>query len=147
MRDNVSTAEGIGMEAGEILIRRGLLDKRQLDLARAKVTEGATLLDSAVNLGLVDEEAALRAIADEVGLDFIDLESTDIDFSLLKNFPSKLIHRQCLFPVSRTNGHLTVATADPFDLYGIDEVSAATVLSGSAARGARVEISAVVVRL
>jgi hypothetical protein len=41
-------------------------------------------------------------------------------------FPQKLIYRQSLFPISRNNGTIVVATSDPFDLYPIDEVSAAT---------------------
>ena len=73
------------------MLRRGLLDKRQLELARGKVQDGAGILESAVSLGFVDEEAALRAIAEEVGLDYIDLSETDVDLSLLKNFPTKLI--------------------------------------------------------
>ena len=97
------------MEAGEILLSRGLLDKRQLDMARTKVQDGASVLDTAVALGFVNEEAALRAIASEVGLDYVDLSEADIDLALLKNFPTKLIYRQSLFPLSRTNGHLTVA--------------------------------------
>lgn len=134
------------MEAGEILIRRGLLDKRQLDLARAKVQDGVSLLDSAVALGFVQEEAALRAIAEEVGLDFIDLGEADVDLSLLKNFPTKLIHRQSLFPVRRSNGHLTVATSNPFDLYAIDEVSAATGLSVTPVLAGRNEITKLIKR-
>ena len=134
------------MEAGEILIQRGLLDKRQLDLARSKVQDGVTLLDSAVSLGFVNEEAALRAIADEVGLEFIDLDATEVDLSLLKNFPTKLIHRQFLFPVRRSNGHLTVATSNPFDLYAIDEVSAATGLSVTPVLAGRNEINKLIKR-
>jgi type II secretion system protein E len=134
------------MEAGEILIRRGLLDKRQLELARGKVQDGVSLLDSSVALGFVNEEAALRAIAEELGLDFIDLAETDVDLTLLKNFPTKLIHRQSLFPVRRSNGHLTVATSNPFDLYAIDEVSAATGLSVTPVLAGRNEITKLIKR-
>ena len=134
------------MEAGEILIRRGLLDKRQMEMARTKVQDGVSLLDSAVAMGFVQEEAALRAIAEEVGLDFIDLSETDVDLSLLKNFPTKLIHRQSLFPVRRSNGHLTVATSNPFDLYAIDEVSAATGLSVTPVLAGRNEITKLIKR-
>jgi general secretion pathway protein E/type IV pilus assembly protein PilB len=52
-------------------------------LARSKVQDGVSLLDSAVSLGFVNEEAALRAIADEVGLEFIDLDETVVELSLL----------------------------------------------------------------
>ena len=117
------------MEAGEILIKRGLLDERQLNETRRGQEDGQTLVAKAVQLGFVEEEDALRALGDEVGLDFIDLQEAEIDLSLLEGFPRRLIHRQALFPVRRQNGSLLVATSDPFDLYPLDEVSAATGLS------------------
>ena len=74
------------MEAGEILLRRGLLDERQLEIAR-RSNDDASLMDTAVEMGFVSEEEALRALGEEVGLDYIDLAETDVDLSLLKSFP------------------------------------------------------------
>lgn len=117
------------MEAGEILLKRGLLDERQLALVRSRQVDGIRIDQTAVEMGLVSEEAVLRAVGEEVGLDFIDLNETDVDLSLLGSFPPKLIHRQSLFPIRRHNGSLVVATSDPFDLYPLDELSAATGLT------------------
>ncbi len=117
------------MEAGELLKRRGLLNEMQLVQLRQANGDGASLLEKAVALGYVKEEAALRALGEEVGLEYLDLRDVEVDLSLLKGFPHKLIHRQSLFPIRRDNGQLVVATSDPFDLYPIDEVSAATGLS------------------
>jgi type II secretion system protein E len=117
------------MEAGEILLKRGLLDERQLALVRSRQVEGTRIDQTAVEMGLVSEEAVLKAVGEEVGLDFIDLSETNVDLSLLGTFPPKLIHRQSLFPIKRVNGSLLVATSDPFDLYPLDELSAATGLT------------------
>ena len=105
------------MEAGEILVRRGLIDPDQLEKSRQGVGEGTNVVNVAIDLGYVDEDVALRAMAEEVGLDFIDLTQTDVDLTLLETFPTKLIYRQNLFPVARSNGQLEVATSDPFNLY------------------------------
>jgi general secretion pathway protein E len=129
------------MEAGEILHKRGLLDRRQLEASRLAQTEGTRLDQVAVELGFVREEDALRALGEEVGLDFVDLVEADIDLSLLKGFPPKLIHRQALFPIKRQNGTLVVATSDPFDLYPLDELSAATGLSIQPVLASRGEIA------
>ncbi len=51
------------MEAGEILLKRGLLDPRQLEMARKATGEGVRLIDAVVQLGLLKEGDALRAIA------------------------------------------------------------------------------------
>jgi type II secretory ATPase GspE/PulE/Tfp pilus assembly ATPase PilB-like protein len=132
------------MEAGEILLRRGLLNQRQLDQTRSAGGDGARLVETAVQMGFVSEEAALKAVGDEVGLDFVDLRETDVDLSLLKGFPQKLIYRQSLFPISRINGSLVVATSDAFDLYPLDEVSAATGLSVIPVLAGKSEIAALI---
>ena len=59
----------------------------------------------------MSEEQALRAIGEEMGLDFIDLAETKIDDSLLGLFPHRLLHRHSLLPVRMENGSLVVATA------------------------------------
>lgn len=82
-------------------------------------------LDSVLSLG-ISEEAALRAVGDELGLDFVDLAEYQPDLQLLQEFPPKLIYRRHVFPLSRQNGSLTVATSNPFDLYALDQVGAAT---------------------
>ncbi|HEY3394472.1 MAG TPA: GspE/PulE family protein [Lacipirellulaceae bacterium] len=117
------------MEAGSILVKRGLLTTQQLSQLRQDRPEATRLDVAAVDSGLVSEEAALRALGDEVGIPFVDLEQQTIDFSLLRGFPLKLIHRHALFPIQRQNGTLTVATSDPFDLYPLDELSATTGLT------------------
>ncbi len=92
-------------------------------------------------MGYCTEEAVLKALGAEVGLDYIDLAETPVDLSLLKDFPPKLLHRQALFPVRRDNGSLIVATADPFDLYPLDELSASTGLTVVPVLASRVEIA------
>lgn len=134
------------MEAGEILMDRGLLDRGQLDEARAATSDSDQVVESAVRLGFVREDEALKALGDAVGLDFVDLRDIDVDLSLLNGFPHKLIHRETLFPIQKSNGQLVVATANPFDLYPIDEVSAATGLSVVPVLAGRAEISALIKR-
>ena len=114
------------MDAGEILLKRGLLDQGQLDQARQK---GGDLVEHVVSMGMLREDELLKALAEELGIDFVDLRETEVDLSLLQSFPQKLIYRQTLFPIRRDNGSLVVATNDPFDLYPLDEVSASTGLS------------------
>ncbi|HZZ27383.1 MAG TPA: ATPase, T2SS/T4P/T4SS family [Pirellulales bacterium] len=129
------------MDAADILVRRGLLTDRQLAEVRAAQNNGTQLEQLAVQMGYCTEEAVLKALGAEVGLDYIDLAETQIDLSLLKDFPPKLLHRQALFPVRRENGSLVVATADPFDLYPLDELSASTGLTVVPVLASRTEIA------
>ena len=126
------------MDAGEILLRRGLLDREQLEQARQK---GGDLVEQIVAAGMLRENELLKALAEEVGIEFVDLRDIEVDLSLLQSFPQKLIYRQSLFPIRRDNGSLVVATNDPFDLYPLDEVSASTGLSVSPVLAERGEIA------
>jgi len=119
-------AEWRVMEAGEILLRKGLLDHRQWQRSREAQIDGTRLDQAAVQLGFLSEEKALRALGEEVGIEFVDLAETEIDLSLLKKFPLRFIHRENLFPIRQNNGTLVVATSDPFNLYPLDELSVAT---------------------
>ena len=114
------------MEVGEILLSKRLLDPDQLELARQSQTRDARLDQVAVELGFISEEDALRTLAEQLELEFIDLSETEVDLSLLDDFPPKLIHRHAIFPIRLADAVLVVATSDPFDLYALDEVSAAT---------------------
>jgi general secretion pathway protein E/type IV pilus assembly protein PilB len=129
------------MDAADILVRRGLLKDWQLAEVRAAQSNGARLEQTAVQMGYCTEEAVLKALGEEVGLDYIDLAETKVDLKLLKDFPPKLLHRQALFPVRRENGSLIVATSDPFDLYPLDELSASTGLTVVPVLASRAEIS------
>ncbi|HEY2759944.1 MAG TPA: hypothetical protein VGI75_04355, partial [Pirellulales bacterium] len=132
------------MDAADILVRRGLLTKHQVSEVRAAQNSnqnGSRVEQTAVQLGFCTEESVLKALGEEVGLDYVDLQETQVDLSLLKDFPPKLLHRQALFPVRRENGSLVVATSDPFDLYPLDELSASTGLTVVPVLASRTEIA------
>ncbi len=112
------------MHAGEILKRRGLLSEEQLQQSRS--SDSPSVVQAAITLGYVDERDALQALAEEVGLEYVDLRETDIDLKALAGFPQKLIYRQALFPIRFEDDSIVVATSDPLDLYPLDEASAAT---------------------
>ena len=113
----------------QVLPDKQNLDQRQISLAReAQATDGSLRLVAA-ELGCETEEEALAAVAEALGLDVVDLTNTDVDLSLLADFPLKLIHRHGIFPLSLEDGSLVVATGNPFDLHAFDAVSAATGMS------------------
>lgn len=114
------------MEAGEILLTKGLLDERQLQTLREAHQNGARLDQVAVQLGFVSERDVLGALGEQLGIDFVDLSQAEVDLSLLAEFPPKLIHRHSIFPIRREAGAIVVATSDPFDLYALDEAASAT---------------------
>mgnify|MGYP000315472871 CR=1 FL=1 len=75
------------------------------------------------------EEDALKALADAMGMEVADLTTAEVDLSLLKTFPTKLIHRYTVFPLRVEQGSLLLAISNPLDLQGVDAVSAALGMS------------------
>lgn len=126
------------MDFGNILLKRKLINQHQLQQAREG---GSDLLDHLANSGHVSREEALQAIAEDIGVEYCDLRETEVDLTLLETFPQKIIYRQTLFPVKRENGSITIATADPFDFYPLDEISAATGLHVHPVLADRIEIA------
>jgi general secretion pathway protein E len=119
----------VTLEPADILLRKGLLDSEQIEKLRSQSLSGSQLIDAAIGQGLVEEEPALRALGDELGMDFVDLRNIDVDVELVKSFPQKLIYRHAVFPISRVNGSLTLATSEPLDVYALDEASVTTGLN------------------
>ncbi len=74
--------------------------------------------------GFVKEENLFPALADEFGMEFVDLTKVTIDKEALIGIPQKLVHRKNLMPLAKENGTLIVATSDPFDSYALDELQA-----------------------
>ncbi len=113
------------MDPGNILLKHGLVDDSGLAQISAALVNGDRADETAVRLGLVTEADALRVLGVEMGMEMVDLEHTQIDRSLLAEFPQKLIYRHGLFPIARQNGTVVVATSDPLDLCSLDEAGAA----------------------
>ncbi|MFH5802559.1 GspE/PulE family protein [Alienimonas sp. DA493] len=131
------------MDLGAMLARRGLLTADQLEAARAG-RNGRRVDQAAVDLGMVSEQAALAAIGDELGYPFIDLKDFEIEEGLLERFPAAPIFRHTLLPLYEQNGRVVVATSDPFDLEGLDELSSLSGLSLIPALARREDIAGLI---
>ncbi len=113
------------MQLIQTLTTRGLLNDadrtRAADMIKSNpdIPPHQILIDK----GFVREEAILPVLAEEFGLELIDLSHAKIAPDVLSAMPQKLVHRKNLMPVARNNGTLVVATADPFDAYALDETA------------------------
>jgi general secretion pathway protein E/type IV pilus assembly protein PilB len=116
------------MQLAQRLVRRGVLKVE--DLARvAELQAGAPsrpLHELLVERGFAKEEDVLAGLAEEFGMDLVDLTNVRVPSEVLQTMPLKLVHRRSLMPLSRNNGTLVVATGDPFDVYALDELQMLT---------------------
>src|SRR5947209_5501299 len=101
------------------LVEKGHLTEADLPrLAEAQSAAPAKALhELLVDNGFAKEEHVLAALAEEFGMDLVDLTDVTVEPDTLKAMPLKLVHRRALMPLSRENGTLVVAVGNPFDFY------------------------------
>jgi type IV pilus assembly protein PilB len=105
----------------EILQRRGTVSPEQIAHARAVTTEdGATPLDYLVQDGMVAEQDVLGVIAEEFGLQTVDLDDVDIPNDVRDAVPADVARRYRVMPVIKSDTGLVVAMMDPLDFDAID---------------------------
>jgi general secretion pathway protein E/type IV pilus assembly protein PilB len=116
------------MQLVQRLIKKGLLTEADLPrVAEAQAAAGSKALHEVlIERGFAKEEDILAALAEELGMDLVDLTKVTVDPETLQAMPLKLVHRRSLMPLSRQNGTLVVATGDPFDVYALDELQTVT---------------------
>jgi len=109
------------MELGQLLVDEGLITSEQLNVARGE-QNGSRIDQTLIKMGMITEDAVLKTLSTEFGMEYIDLKEVDVDIELLNQFPTSAIYRHSLLPLYRQNGHVVVATDDPLNLEGIDEL-------------------------
>src|SRR5207244_1723582 len=79
-----------------------------------------------IERGFAKEHDVLAVLAEEFGMEVMDLATVKVEPETLRTVPIKLVHRHTLMPLYRQNGSLVVATGDPFNVYALDELQTLT---------------------
>jgi len=111
---------------GTMLLEEGLLTREQLDQAVSVQAEsGSPLGRVLVDEGLIDEAELVKALARQIGLEYVDLAEITIDPAAAALVPDFLAARYGAVPVGfDEDGKLMVAMADPANVLAIDDMRA-----------------------
>jgi len=108
---------------GEMLLKVGLISQQQLQEALAlQKSNGGKLGYNLVRLGHVKEEDITSLLSEQYGVPAIHLEHFEIDESVLKHIPSDVAQKYLVIPIERTGATLTVAMADPSNVFALDDI-------------------------
>ena len=109
---------------GEILVRRGALEPDKLEDALETAADRAVdLRDLLVATRVVDEDKVVRALADEVGMEFVEQISTDvIPEELIEAVPINFARQNRVLPLTESDDGVRVAVANPLDPFPIDDL-------------------------
>jgi hypothetical protein len=112
-------------QIADILVKSGVIDESQLQLAMAQRDRwGGRLAQLVAEMGFADEDRILDALAGALHLDRIQLANLPKDARALERIDAHFAEEQAVFPAGvRDNGKvLLLAMADPSDLETIDEI-------------------------
>ncbi len=101
----------------EILIGPGKISAEQLaEAQRVGKTSGKKVPDQLVVLGYATGDEVMRAIAQEHGLEFVDLNEVVIPPSVVELVPESVARENAILPMAEDDGALKVIVSDPLDL-------------------------------
>jgi len=96
-------------------------DQLQRGIIAQKKT-GGRLGSILVRMGFLDEGKLLIFLSQQFGLPSVDLSQVKVDPALLKLIPAETIKKYRVLPIKRAGAVVTLAMADPSDVFALDDI-------------------------
>ncbi len=110
-------------QIGQLLVKENLITADQLEEAQEHQKEHGGRLDSVlVSLGFVRDDDVATILSKKYGVPSINLSYFEIDYESIKLIPSDVAQKYLVVPLSRVGSTLTVATADPTNVFAMDDI-------------------------
>jgi type IV pilus assembly protein PilB len=112
---------------GDLLVAEGLITPDQLKQALAQQKGKADKLGAVlVRLGFISEEQLIGFLSRQYGIPSITLNNLDVDADTLRLVPVTIARKYDVLPVKRINSTLTLAMADPTNVFALDDIAFST---------------------
>jgi general secretion pathway protein E/type IV pilus assembly protein PilB len=109
----------------ELLTDYGLVSDQQIEEGWEKVSESngsLDIIDAMKELGYVDENEMMAMLAQQYGLETLDLTGYQIPAEIIEKIPPEIAKQYNVVPVMEHEGVLTVAMSDPTDMDTLDSL-------------------------
>ena len=114
----------VSRRLGDLLVNEGLITQENLQRALAEQKGSNEKLGSIlVRLGLIQEDQLIGFLSRQYGIPSITLSQLDIDPEVVKLVPAQIAKKYEVLPVKRTGNALTLAMADPTNVFALDDVA------------------------
>ncbi|MGH9455821.1 MAG: GspE/PulE family protein, partial [Terriglobia bacterium] len=115
---------------GEILVRENRITSEQLSRAlEHQRANGGRLGHSLVKLGFLTDDEVTSALSVQYGIPSIKLADVEIEPDILKLIPMDTALKHKVLPLARMGSSLTLAMADPANVFALDDVKFMTGLN------------------
>jgi type IV pilus assembly protein PilB len=114
-------------QLGDILLEDGLVTQQQLfDAYDEHQKAGRALGRVLVDRGVLTESQLVAALAQQIGMKFVDLAEYPIDGAALASVPQAVCRRYNALPIGYEDNKLLVAMSDPANVFAIDDIRSIT---------------------
>lgn len=112
-----------GRFLSDILRKKGLISEKDMD--RILKTQKDTVKDLQkiiIELGILKKDEMMIALANEIGVKYVNLNEITIDPLIVVLIPEEMARRHQLIAIDKGENKLTVAMANPLDVFAYDEI-------------------------
>src|SRR5215204_5529036 len=119
---------GAKRRIGDVIVQLGFAERELVEKAVEKGRAGGVPLgQSLIDAGIVDSNQLAQALAERNGLDYVDLNSFEVDQGAANLIDASKARRYQTIPISFLGEQtVLVATADPANVLALDDIAMAT---------------------
>src|SRR5215207_2620515 len=108
---------------GEILVRENLVTPQQLrEALDYQRTSGGRLGSNLVKLGMISDDVITAVLSRQYGVPSINLDLFHIEPAIIKLISQEVALKYTVLPISRVGATLTLAMADPTNVFAMDDI-------------------------
>jgi len=125
MLSQINVEELRGRRLGQVLVKMGQTTREKvheaLEIQREK---GGPLGQILLDLGYIDQTALSFALAFQAGMEYVDLEATDIPEEVIRQIPAQMANAYKVVPLEydETDNHLVVALGSADNFRAVDDL-------------------------
>lgn len=115
---------------GEILVRENLITSQQLrEALEYQRTNGGRLGSNLIKLGIISDDVITAVLSRQYGVPSINLELFQIEDETIKLISHEVALKYTVLPISKVGATLTLAMADPTNVFAMDDIKFMTGLN------------------
>ena len=113
----------MAVKLGQLLIASSIISEEQLkQTLNIQRKEGGRLGTNLVKLGFISEDKLVTFLSKQFGVPAVNLPEYRVDSAVLRLVPADMAKKYLIMPVARVGATLTIAMADPSNVFAIDDV-------------------------
>src|SRR5688572_10646684 len=115
---------------GEILVRENLITSQQLkETLEYQRANGGRLGSNLVKLGYISDDVVTAVLSRQYGVPSINLDLFQIESEVIKLLSEDVAIKYSILPISKVGATLTLAMADPTNVFAMDDIKFMTGLN------------------